>query len=162
MRRTTMHQVMDWRAAVWAGLIAGAVTLLAQMILVPLLTGGTVWAVFHHIAAIVLGPETVVPSLAFEPLVVVVGTAVHLALALFYTLILAFIIHRWGLLVGIVGGALFGLALYLVNYYTFTVFFPWFYPLRSWLVIAVHVLFGAVAGGAYEALEREMYVPVSS
>lgn len=56
------------------------------------------------------------------------------------------------------GGALFGVAIYIINYYTFTALFPWFFPLRSWLVLATHVFFGAAAGGIYEALEREVYV----
>ena len=90
--------------------------------------------------------------------VVAVGVLVHMVLSLFYALLLAFIIHRWGLVVGIVGGALFGLAVYIINYYTFTYLFPWFFPLRSWLVLATHVFFGAVAGGIYEALERDIYV----
>jgi hypothetical protein len=90
--------------------------------------------------------------------VVAVGALVHMALSLVYALVLAFIIHRWGLIVGIVGGALFGLAIYIINYYTFTYLFPWFFPLRSWLVLATHVFFGATAGGIYEALERDIYV----
>ena len=90
--------------------------------------------------------------------VVAVGVLVHMALSLVYALLLAFIIHRWGLIVGILGGALFGLAIYVINYYTFTYLFPWFFPLRSWLVLATHVFFGATAGGIYEALERHIYV----
>lgn len=55
--------------------------------------------------------------------VVAVGVLVHLVLSLVYALLLAFIIHRWGLVVGIVGGALFGVAIYIINYYTFTALF---------------------------------------
>ena len=86
------------------------------------------------------------------------GVLMHMSLSLVYALLLAFIIHRWGLVVGIVGGALFGLAIYIINYYTFTYLFPWFFPLRSWLVLATHIFFGATAGGIYEALERDIYV----
>jgi len=53
---------------------------------------------------------------------------------------------------------LFGLALYAINYYTFTLFFPWFFPMRSWLVVLSHIVFGATAGGVYEAFEHETYV----
>ncbi len=160
MQRTNgiMRQVMDWRAAVLAGLIAGALTLLFRMILWATFTGGTLWTPIYHAAAILLGPDNFAPSGAPEFGIAAVGVLVHMTLSLFYTLILAFIIHRWGLVVGIVGGALFGIAIYLINYYTFTTFFPWFYPLRSWLVLAAHVFFGATAGGVYEALERDIYV----
>jgi hypothetical protein len=90
--------------------------------------------------------------------VAIVAIIVHFALSIIYALVLAFIVHRWGLLVGIVGGALFGLALYLINFFTFTYFFEWFYPARAWPFSVVHILFGAVAGGIYELLEKEVYV----
>jgi hypothetical protein len=83
---------------------------------------------------------------------------IHLFLAVIYALVLAFIIHRWGLVVGIIGGALFGLALYIINYYTFTALYPWFFPLRSWIALVGHIVFGGLAGGIYEALERDVYV----
>jgi hypothetical protein len=86
------------------------------------------------------------------------GTIIHLFLSVFYAIILAFIIHRWGLVVGVIGGALFGFALYLINTYTFTAFYPWFYPIRSWIALVGHVFFGAAAGGIYELLERDLYV----
>ena len=69
-------------------------------------------------------------------------------------------LHRWGIIVGIIGGAIFGLALYLINFYTLTYFFPWFFPLRSWMMMLSHVIYGATAGGVYEALEVEEFVPL--
>ena len=153
-----MHQIMDWRAAVIAGLLAGALALLLRVLLWVLVTGGSFWAPFYQLAAILLGPESLAPVDAPQMGVVVAGVLMHMALSLVYALLLAFIIHRWGLVVGIVGGALFGLAIYIINYYTFTYLFPWFFPLRSWLVLATHIFFGATAGGIYEALERDIYV----
>ena len=153
-----MHQIMDWRAAVIAGLLAGALALMLRVLLWVLVTGGSFWAPFYQLAAILLGPESLAPVDAPHMGVVAVGVLMHMALSLVYALLLAFIIHRWGLVVGIVGGALFGLAIYIINYYTFTYLFPWFFPLRSWLVLATHIFFGATAGGIYEALERDIYV----
>ncbi len=153
-----MHQIMDWRAAVIAGLLAGALALMLRVLLWVLVTGGSFWAPFYQSAAILLGPESLAPVDAPQMGVVAAGVLMHMALSLVYALLLAFIIHRWGLVVGIVGGALFGLAIYIINYYTFTYLFPWFFPLRSWLVLATHIFFGATAGGIYEALERDIYV----
>jgi hypothetical protein len=153
-----MHQIMDWRAAVIAGLLAGGLALVLRVLLWVLITGGSFWAPFYQSAAILLGPESLAPVDAPQMGVVAVGVLVHMALSLVYALLLAFIIHRWGLVVGIVGGALFGLTIYIINYYTFTYLFPWFFPLRSWLVLATHIFFGATAGGIYEALERDIYV----
>ena len=153
-----MHQIMDWRAALIAGLLAGGLALVLRVLLWVLVTGGSFWAPFYQSAAILLGPESLAPVDAPQLGVVAVGALVHMALSIVYALLLAFIIHRWGLIVGIVGGALFGLAIYIINYYTFTYLIPWFFPLRSWLVLATHVFFGAAAGGIYEALERDIYV----
>ena len=153
-----MHQIMDWRPAVIAGLLAGALALMLRVLLWVLVTGGSFWAPFYQSAAILLGPESLAPVDAPQMGVVAAGVLMHMALSLVYALLLAFIIHRWGLVVGIVGGALFGLAIYIINYYTFTYLFPWFFPLRSWLVLATHIFFGATAGGIYEALERDIYV----
>lgn len=149
---------MDWRAAVIAGLIAGGLTMLLWMILLSLMTGGSLWTPFHHVAAILLGENVLTPSQTLSFQVVLTGAILHLVLSVIYAVILAFIIHRWGLVVGILGGMLFGLALYIINYYTFTAIYPWFYPLRSWIALVGHVFFGAVAGGVYEALERDIYV----
>lgn len=154
----TMRQIMDWRAAVVAGLIAGGLTMLLWMMLLSLMTGGSLWTPFHHVAAILLGESSLTPSQTLNFQVVLTGAVLHLSLSVVYALILAFIIHRWGLVVGIIGGILFGLAVYIINYYTFTALFPWFYPLRSWIALVGHLFFGAAAGGIYEALERDIYV----
>lgn len=152
------RQIMDWRAAIIAGILAGALTMLLWVILLALTTGGSVWAPFHHVAAILLGQSVLTPSQTINPQVVLTGTVIHLFLSVLYSVILAFIIHRWGLWVGIIGGAFFGLALYVINYYTFTTLYPWFFPLRGWIALVGHVFFGAAAGGIYEGLERDIYV----
>ena len=156
-RTTITPQLMDFKAAFFAGLIAGAIFLLVLLITYPLATGGTPWTVFRFIAAIVLGEEVLPPPVSFNAAAVIVGTLLHFALSIFYTFIIAFVLHRWGLIVGIVGGALLGLALYLINFFTFTIFFEWFYVARAWPFSIVHILFGAVAGGVYELLEDESY-----
>lgn len=152
------HQVMDWRAAVVTGLIVGALTLLIMLVGYPMITGGTPWTVFRFIAGIALGSGVLPPPATFDALSVVLGLVIHLALSVTYTIILALIIHRWGILIGLLGGALFGLALFLINLLTFVRLFAWFYPVRSWTFLLLHLFFGAVAGGLYELLERDRYV----
>jgi hypothetical protein len=110
-------------------------------------------------AAMVLGRGVLPPPATFDAGVVGVAFALHMALALAYTALIAFILHRWGLLVGIVGGALLGLALYAINYGTMAWFFPWFLDLKGGIVLVSHVVFGALAGGVYELLEIERFVP---
>lgn len=152
------HQVMDWQAALWAGLLAGALLLLVLLVGYPLLTGGSSWTVLRFVAAMVLGTAVLPPPATFAAGTAVVGLLVHFGLSVLYTVVLALIIHRWGVVVGFLGGALYGGALFLINFFTFTTLFPWFYPLRSWPFLLLHLFFGAVAGGIYELLEQEKYV----
>jgi hypothetical protein len=152
------HQVMDWRAAVLAGLAAGAATLLILLVAYPLITGGTPWTVFRFIGGIALGSAVLPPPTTFDLPSAVIGTAIHLVLSVIYTTVLALIIHRWGIAVGLLGGALFGIGLFLINLFTFTSLFDWFAALRSWSFLLLHIFFGAAAGGLYELLERDRYV----
>lgn len=153
---------MDWRAALWAGLGAGGVFLGLNMWLIPRYIGGNGWVVLRFTASIVLGDFVLPPPATFDPVIVAVGLITHFTLAIVFTLLVAFLLHRWGLIVGILGGALVGLALYAINFYALTYFFPWFFIMRNWIIVLNHVLFGAAAGGIYEALEVEEFVPVDT
>ena len=153
-----LHQVMDWRAAIWAGIIAGAIFLLLQMILLALVTGGSPWILPRMTAAIVLGEGALSPPASFDVTITLVALIIHFVLAIGFAVLIAFILHRWGLLVGIVGGALFGLCLYAINYYSVSYLFPWFFPMRNWVFLLAHIVFGALAGGIYEGLERDELV----
>ncbi len=154
-----MKQVVDWRAAVWAGLVAGALFLVILLVAYPLLAGGTAWTILRFIGAILLGDKVLPPPNSFHLAAVITGLIVHFALSVGFAAVLAFVVHRFGILIGIVGGAAFGLALYLINFYSLSAFFPWFFSIRSWPFLVGHLLFGAVVGGLYEALEVERYVP---
>jgi hypothetical protein len=156
--RPGLRQLVDWRAAFWAGIIAGIAFFLLQMALTARLLG-TPWIFPRMTAAIVLGRGVLPPPATFDAGVVAVAIAIHMLLALAYTALIAFVLHRWGLLVGVVGGALLGLALYVINYWTLAGLFPWFLDLKSGIALVSHVVFGALAGGVYELLEVERFVP---
>ena len=156
--RVEMEQLVDWRAAFIAGLVAGVVFLLVQMLGQALIVGQSPWLFPQYAGAIILGGEALLDGI--NPTSVAVGIVVHLVLSVAFALILAAIIHEWELLVGLVVGLLFGLAIYAINYYTFTRFFPWFFPVTNWLDIVAHALFGLTAGGVYELLEVERFVRI--
>ena len=159
-RGRMLRQVVDWRATAVAAL-AGAITfLLVITTLLPANTGGSPWAVFRYLASPLLGRGVLPPPATFDAGVVVVALLVVLVISFFYAAILTTIIHRWGLIVGLIGGALYGLAIYAINFFTLTLLFDWFYALRSWPVLIAHVLFGAVTGFVYELLEVERFVPL--
>ncbi len=156
---TRLRQVMDWSAALWAGVIAGAIFLALNIFAVPLFVGGNAWIGLRYTASIALGQGALPPPATFDITVLIVALVTHFVLSIAFTLLLAFIIHRWGLIVGLAGGALFGLALYFISFYTLTFFFPWFFAIRSWPLIISYMIFGAAAGGIYESLEVEEFVP---
>jgi hypothetical protein len=155
------RQVVDFRAAFWSGIISGLVFLVVNMLL-SLLLLGTPWIFIRMVAALLLGQQVLPPPASFDPWIFIVAVGIHLFLSLLFTTILAMIIHKWGLAVGIIGGALFGLALYAINFYTFSFFFPWFYSLRSWIILLSHIFYGATAGGLYEALEVDRFETLES
>jgi len=155
---TKMRQVVDWSAAVWAGLISGIIFLLVNMLLTAVYLGSP-WVIVRLIASVLMGKGVLPPPATFDPAIFIVSLIVHIPLSIGFSCLLAIIFHRWGLVVGILGGALFGLALYLINFYTFSLVFPWFFPMRSWIMALSHIIFGALAGGIYEGLEVEEFVP---
>jgi hypothetical protein len=46
-------------------------------------------------------------------------------------------------------------AVYLVNFYGMTAFFPWFAEARGWVSFICHIVFGLVAADMYLRLERK-------
>lgn len=155
-----MRQVMDISAAVWGGVVAGLVFLILQIIIAVGSDGGTIWLPFFWNSAIVLGQPILLPPVAFAFVPVIVGLLLHFLFSILFALLIAFIIHRGGLVLGIVGGGLVGLALYALNFYFLSSFMPWFYTIRGWEFAVAHFVFGAVVGGVYEGLEVEEFVPV--
>lgn len=153
-----MRQVVDWSAAIWAGLISGLLYLIVGSLLSGILYGNFLLPI-RMTAAFIWGS----PSILDEPsaAMIIIALVVHFILSIVFGTIVAFVIHRWGLVVGIVGGAALGLALYGINFFALTEFFPWFSGLRGWAMIISHIVFGAAAGGFYELLEVEEFVPAA-
>ncbi len=157
--RARMRQVLDWGAALWAGIISGALIFVLNIIL-SWITLGSPWVYVRLTASIILGEGALPPPAGFDLSIFLAALLVQLVLSVFYGCLVAVVIFRWGLLVGFLGGAALGLAIYVINFFAISYFFPWFFPLRSWIVLLSHVLFGALAGGIYELLEDEEFVPV--
>lgn len=145
----------DWRAAVWAGFIAGAVFLALEMALVPIFLGGSPWDPPRMIAAIVMG-EGVLPmpgqTSPVTASIVLAALAVHFVLSVAYALILAVLIARLRPASAVAVGIAFGVVLYVVNFYGFTAIFPWFAMARNWVSIFSHAVFGLAAAWPYTAL----------
>ena len=144
---------MTWRAVLIAGMAAGTILLLTNIILMmPVLQVGPL-LVLRYFAALVLGTGILTRN-DNVALVAITAILLHFIFSLVFTLLICVVIHRWGLLVGLIGGALLGLAIYGINLYTMTVFFPWFFAIHNNVLLLSHVLFGAVAGGVYELFDH--------
>lgn len=157
-----MRQVVDWRAALVAGVVAGIVFLLLNLLLAPVFAGVSAGIFIRMLASIVMGEGVLPPPTTIDPVITLVALLTHFILSIIFAIVLAIIIHRWGLITGILLGGVFGLALYGINFFTMTYFFPWFFAMNHWIIAVTHVIFGAVAGGVYEALEVERFVPVEN
>lgn len=152
-----LRQVVDWRAAIWAGIISGLVALVAEMLLTLVLLD-SLWVVPRIIASLVLGHGVLPPPASFHIGLVLLALLLTLVLSILAACLLAIIVHRWGLIVGVLGGALFGLALYAIAFYGLALLIPWLAPYQSWPIAVALVLYGAMAGGVYEGLEVERFV----
>ena len=149
-----MFTKLDIKAAVWAGIIAGVVFMMLEMVLVETVGGGSPWGPPRMIAAIGMGKDVLPPPATFDLGVMIVAMAIHFVLAILLGMILGLIVSRWklGLMASIGVGAIFGLAVYLVNFYGFTALFPWFAMARTPITLLTHVMFGTVLGWSYHAL----------
>ena len=107
---------IDWSSAIWSGIIAGAVFMMLEMVMVAM--------------------------------------AIHFTLSIVLAVILALVVKGLGLGMAGMVGAIFGLVIYLINFYGLTAFFPWFEMARNWISIFAHVMFGAVAALSYKWLQK--------
>ncbi len=144
----------NMKAAVWAGIIAGLIFLLLEMILVPLALGGSPWAPPRMIGAIALGKDVLPPPATFDFGVVLVAIVLHLILSIIYAVVIGFVVKSMSLVKAIAVGAVIGLVIYFVNFYIMTGIFPWFAMARNWVSAFSHVSFGIGAAWAYKGLQE--------
>jgi hypothetical protein len=150
------RQILDRRAALWAGLIAGVVFFVLLCALTAVMVGSP-WVFPRLLAASILGKGVLPPPATFDAGVLLAALGVHLPFSVIFAALIAFVIHRGGMLGGILGGAALGLALYAINFGVLSAFAPWMTILTGWIGAVTHIAFGAVAGGVYEALEVERF-----
>lgn len=144
-------KTIEWRAVLLAALAAGTVFLIVNLAMTYVLYDMNPALSIRYIASLVMG-DTVLTSADTTSLIV--GVLVHFGLSLLFTLIITIVVHRWGLLVGIVGGGLLGVAIYAINLYTLTLAFPWFFAMNGTAWLLSHLFFGMVAGGVYEMFDH--------
>ena len=150
-------------AAVGAGLAAGVIATILEIALwwlseVPV--PETLFRDARLTAAIVMGPSVLPPPNTLQWNVMLVATLIHFALSIVYGLIMAGFIGRLRVRQGLLAGGLYGMVLYVINLYGFTVIFPWFAVARDWITFVTHLAFGTILASSYFAL-RSRHPPTS-
>jgi|GEM_PF-255376 len=140
----------DWGAAGWAGLVAGILYILVDSTMVALFTNNSSSDLVRQIAGIALGPSGAPPT-TYSATVLFAATVVHLPLSLLYARLIAAVVQKMAPARATACGAVLGAGLYALNYYGFTLLFPWFAIGRGWITLAAHVFFGAAAAWIYIA-----------
>jgi hypothetical protein len=141
--------------SIYAGLIAGVIMMMLEMIMVPLFLGGSPWGPPRMMAGILLGSDVVPPPATFDLGVMMAGLGVHLIMSIIFALILDAIVNNMSFIWALVVGAVFGYLLYLVNFYLIAeAMFPWFLNATNWVTAFAHISFGIGAAWAYKGLTR--------
>ena len=133
-------RTIDWSAAIWASIIAGLVFAALEMALAWLVHGQSPWAPLHVIGTIGLGQSAMTPPDTFDLKIVCTAVLIHMVLAIIYGIILAFIIARMSMGTAVIAGAVYGLVLYVINFYGFSAIFPAFVDARGWVSIFTHIV----------------------
>ena len=151
-----MTRGIDWKAAISAGLIAGLVFMMLEMILVATIGGKSPWGPPRMIAAMAMGESVLPPPATFEIGIMTVAMMIHFVMSIVLGLILGFAISHWrmSLLTAMIAGTVFGLLVYFVDFYLMTAIFPWFAMARGGITIFAHAMFGLVLGWVYHAVAK--------
>jgi hypothetical protein len=130
-----------------------------EVALVPLFTRRSPFLPLHWIASLAMGPSALAHPTTFDLGVTTTAITVNFLLAMLYAVVLDLFVRRLAVVSAVLGGAVFGVILYLVNFYLMTGLFPWFTAGRGLVTAFNSLAYGAITAGAYEALRE--FDPVS-
>jgi hypothetical protein len=151
------HRRPDWAAAAASGFVAGALLMLLELFWVAIVQDANPWVTSHRIAALALGPDVLRPG-DFNAGIVGVALIIHYVLGIAFGLVLAAVMAPFhfdsSTGMALLVGAVFGLLLYLVNFFVMTTAFPWFAEMRGMATLIAHLIFGMSAALIYRKLER--------
>ena len=142
-------------AAIWAGVTAGILSTLVEILLWVAFTDSFPGVLFRDArltAAMVMGSGALPPPAAFSLWTMAVASIIHFTLSIIYGLAVAVLVAGRGRRTALAAGTLFGVALYCVNLYGFTMIFPWFAQARGWITFSAHLAFGISTAGVYHQM----------
>lgn len=147
----------DWTVAAVSGFAAGAVLMVLELLWSTIIMNASPWETSHMVAAIVMGQDAL-QSTDFNLMIVAVALITHYVLGIVLALILSTVIVSFhfdsSAGMALLVGAIFGLLVYLFNFYGMVRFFSWFSEMRGWAAIAGHAIFGMVVASMYWKLGR--------
>jgi len=159
-----MAQSVNWKAVIIAGLVAGLVFMMLEMVLVGTIGGQSPWGPPRMIAAIAMGDGVLPPPATFDIGIMMVAMMIHFPMSIILAAILGWAISHWrmNLMTSLIVGAIFGLVVYFVGFYLMTPIFPWFAMARGGISIFAHAMFGLVLGWTYHAIAKPSAVAQKS
>lgn len=130
-----------------AGLAAGTIASLVQLLLwwlcdIPLRE--TIFRDIRLTAALIMGKTILPPMSGMSWNVFLIAMLIHTALSMLYALLPAYLVGHWPSGSTILAGVFYGLVIFAVNMYGFTILFPWFEVVRDWITLLTHLVFGVV------------------
>lgn len=149
--------LVDWSAVVWAGVLTGILSLPVLFFILPSIAGLETNTIVQYWASMLLGSDIITVPAEFSILHFLVAIVAHVIISLILAVVVASIFHRFGTLVGVMGGALIGLAYYFINIYSMTYFFNWMFLFEGPVFMLFNMLIGGMVGFFYESLEIEQW-----
>lgn len=105
-------------------------------------------------AALILGTSILPPPSTAQWDIMLVATLIHFSLSIAYAAIAAHFAGRLRTGPALVAGAVYGLIIYAVNLYGFTILFPWFSVARDWVTLVTHIVFGVALAIGFRLYSR--------
>jgi hypothetical protein len=150
-------RVPQWMPAAVSGFVAGAVLMVLELIWATFVAGSDTWETAHQVAALVMG-ERALASSGFDLFIVFVALINHYVLGIVFGLALALMMAPFHFdsspAMAAVAGGVFGVILYVFNFYGMVYFFPWMSDMRGVSTLLAQIAFGVAAALVYWRLER--------
>ncbi len=156
--RAGYRQVFDARAAFVAGIV-GIIVFALTMMGLDAKFSGSPWVTMRSAASLFTGEAAFTDINTFSFPSLAPGLLTYMLVGMALAFILSLLLHRFGLVAGIVGGAILGFSAYVLLYFVLLrqLDMQELLSLKRWTLEVGHAVFGAVVGGVYEWLERARY-----
>lgn len=161
MQRSRQKLRPVWLTVILAGICAGVVSALIQILLWHIFTDDLPTILYRDArltAAVVLGVSVLPPPATFDVGVMLTATLIHFGLSIIFAAVLAWIDVYLQAIPVLLLGIGFGGTLYLVNLYGFTAICPWFAQTRGWITLIAHGAFGLSYILAYRGLNSGVFI----